>query len=174
MSTKSEGGLVRIKHRFPYSGKGFESLGETVKAIGKAHPYVQKIGPLEVGKNFIPIEELVPEGLVQEPLTVHAAARRTRMEELAITGEKSSFQVLFEMFNIIQEEGLFPGYFVVGDKAAFQKWVGIRLSLAKLFLFGVPVVLQQEVPEDVFLLCGTDSRDPEPEDIKFSLKATLP
>ena len=60
MSTKSEGDFVRIRHRLPYSGKGFDTLGETVKAIGKAHPYAQKIGPMEVGKPFIPIEELVP------------------------------------------------------------------------------------------------------------------
>lgn len=176
MSTRSDGPLVRIRHRVPYAGKGFDTLGETIKAIGKAHPFAQKIGPLEVGKGFIPVEELVPEAQAGErlPLTVHDVARRTRMEELSIDGSKSSFQALYEMFNIIQEEGLFPGYFLVGDKTRFQKWLGIRISISKMFMFGVPVLIQQEIPEDVFLLCGTDTKDPEPEDVKFSIKATLP
>jgi len=175
MSTRSDE-LVRIRHRLPYSGKGFDVLGETIKAIGKAHPHAQKIGPLEVGKPYIPIEELVPveqaEGRL--PLTVHDAARRARMEELTVDSSKSSFQTLYEMCNIVQEEGLFPGYFVIGDKGTFQKWLGVRLAISRMSLFGTPVIIQQEIPEDVFLLCGTDSKDPEPEDIKFSLKATLP
>jgi hypothetical protein len=176
MSTRSESGLVRIRHRLPYTGKGFDMLGETVKAIGKAHPYAQKIGPLEAGKGYIQIEELVPEQEVEGrlPLSVHDAARKTRMEEFDLDPSKNGFQSLFEMFNILQEEGLFPGYVMVGNKANFQKWLGVRISVTKLFLFGIPVVMQEEIPDDVFLLCGTDQKDPEPDDIKFSLKATLP
>jgi len=176
MSTKSEGDFVRIRHRLPYSGKGFDTLGETVKAIGKAHPYAQKIGPMEVGKPFIPIEELVPasEAEGRGPLTVHQAIQRSRMEELTIDKNKTGLQTLLEMFNIVQEEGFFPGYMSVGSKANFQKWLEIRISSTRMFLFGVPVIPQEEIPDDVFILCGTDTRDPEPDDIRFSLKVTLP
>lgn len=176
MSTKSEGNLVRIRHRLPYAGKGFEMLGETIKAIGRSHPYTQKIGPLEPGLGYIQIEELVPEQEAEGrlPQSVHDVARKMRMEEFTVDPSKNSFQNLFEMFNVVQEEGFYPGYLVVGDKAVFQKWLGIRISVNRLVLFGVPVVLQPEVPSDVFLLCGVGSRDPESDDIKFSLKATLP
>jgi hypothetical protein len=173
MSNRSEGGMVRIRHRIAYGGKGFDMLGETIKSIGKAHPYAQKIGPLEVGKGFIPVEELVPANEVGDriPLSVHEAARRARMEEFSI---KSSvpFTDLFELFNIVHEEGLYPGFFAMGDKGRFQKWLGVRIP--RMSLFGVTVVQQQEIPHDVFLLCGTDLKDPDPEDIKFSLKVTLP
>ena len=178
MSNRSENGLIRIRHRFPYTGRGFDMLGETVKSIGKRHPYAQKIG-LEVGKPYILIEELVPESEAGDrlPLSLHDAARRVRMEEPVldgvIDGKKSSLQILLELFNIIQEEGYFPGYLLIGDKARFQKWLGIRLSHSRMFLYGVPVIPQSELPSDVFLLCGTDNRDPDPEDIKFSLKVTL-
>lgn len=176
MSTKSETHYIRVRHRIPYSGKGFDALVDAIKAIGKAHPYVQKIGPLEVGKPYISIEEMIPEEGSDKhlPTSVHSIARRCRMEEVVIDSTKTSFNILYEMFNIIQEEGLFPGYFLIGDKALFQKWLSIRISALKMSLFGVPVIIQPELPEDVFLLCGADSKDPEPDDVKFSLKVTLP
>ncbi len=176
MSIKSNKSLVRIRHRFPYSGKGFEMLGETIKTIGKMHPYTQKIGPLEIGKSFIPIEELVPEGLVQDnlPRTAYEVARMTKMNEFVIDNSTEGFLRLFEMFNVIKEEDLFPGYFIVGNRARFQKWLNIQVVDSRFSVFGVPVITEPDIPQDVFLFCGTDIKDPEPENIKLSLKVALP
>lgn len=173
MSTRSDG-LVIVRHRVPYNGKGSQMLGSTVAAIVENHKYVQKIGPIEVGKSFIPIEELVPVAEAAAPLTLHEAIRRSSMEEYQLDLSLSPLKTLFDMYAVIQEEGLFPGYLVIGNKSYFQKWLGSRISHTKMSIFGTPVIEQEQLPESVFVLCGTDTRDPGPEDVKFSLKVTLP
>jgi len=170
MSTNSE--LVLVREKIPYSGKGSESLLTLLRQVLKDNPYTQeftcRIGyPIEIVK-------LVPPDQVPERQSLHDVIRSHRMEEYLVEKDKTPFQVLWEMFGLVRDEGLEVGFLVIGDKFLFQKWLGIRIAQNRMSFYGTPIVLLSDIPTDVFLVAGTETREAEEEDIIFSVKGTLP
>jgi hypothetical protein len=170
MSTNSE--LVLVREKIPYSGKGIDPLLTLLRQVLNDNPYTQeftcRIGhPIEIAK-------LVPPDQAPERQSLHDVIRGNRMEEYTIEKDKSPFQVLWDMFGLVHDEGLEVGFLVVGDKFLFQKWLGIRIAQNRMNFYGTPVMPLSDIPLDVFLVVGAEKKQAEVEDIKFSVKGTLP
>lgn len=183
MSTSSNG-YIRVKERIPYAGKGHDELVMTLrKILGEpSNKYTQKI-VLEVGVPHIYIEKLVPDkdelgAVPQQP--IYELIRVQRMEEYdppergthdeALTPMRQ----LFDMFNIVNQEGHEIGFIVAGNKYEFQKWLKVRIpNTPNMRVMGIPFVVSTDIPSDAFLICGTHKRDADPEDIAFSLKGSF-
>lgn len=177
MSSNSEKGLVRVKEKIPYTGKGVENLVIMVRKILTENRNTQKV-VLEVGVPHIYIEKLVPEAEAakEAPLSLHDAIRAKPMEEYPldeVTQKQTGIQKVWEMFSMIHAEGFEVSHIAIGDKQTFQKWLGIRMPVTKMAFFGIPVAQVPEIPPDVVLVCGSATREADPEDVQFSVKVSI-
>jgi hypothetical protein len=181
MSNKSDQdhGLIRIREHVPYFGKGVDELVAAVRKIFGDNKYPQKI-VLEAGAKHIYVEKLVSpleakenESLNPVHQTIHDGIRNAKLEEYELVSEMTPFQQLFEMFSMIQGEGLEVCHIAVGDKSKFQKWLGVRIPQTSMNLLGTPLTVTGEVPDDVFVVCGGPTKNADPYEIRYAVKGTL-
>jgi len=170
MSTSSD--LVLVKEKIPYTGKGIDPLLAMLRRVLKDNPYTQEF-TCRIGQP-IEISKLVPQDQVPEKLSLHDAVRGHRMEDFPFEKDKTSFQILWDMFGMVHAEGLEVSHIAVGDKFQFQTWLGIRIAQNRMNFYGTTVVFLSELPQDVFLVIGAEKKQAEPEDVRFSVKGTLP
>lgn len=179
MPLKSSGklspkGLTLIREKIPYTGKGPDALLMFVRKILDDNPRTQKI-VLEVGVPYVDIVKYVPEteASASVPVSHYDSVRNKPMEEFTPASKQNPFTQLSDMFSAVHAEGLEVGFILVSDKRALQDWLGLRIPITKLALFGVPVVASAEIPPAVLLVCGTPTRDGEAEDVVFSVKVVM-
>lgn len=175
MPNKSEPGYVLVKERIPYQGKGVDALMGALRKILTDNKYTQKI-LMEVGEPHIYIEKLVPEADAQEYETVrintHGAIRNMPMEEYQTDDGVSPAHQLWEMFSIIHKEGFEVCRIVSGSKNKFAQWLKVRIPQTDQRVFGVPLEVIGDIPDDVFIVCGAKHREAEPDEITMSVKGT--
>ncbi len=173
MSNSSSSDYVRVKEKLPYQGKGVESLLDFLRRTltQEEYKYSQKI-ILEVGAPYVRIERLVSKALSPEvpQLSLHDAVRSKHMEEFQRPDNSTPMHDLWAMFDIVHAEGLEVSHVLIGSKYAFQDWLKIRIPATRFAVFGVPLHVISQYPSDVFVVCGSASRDSEPSDIEFSVK----
>ncbi len=179
MSNKSEG-FVKVKDRIPYHGKGVDELIGAIRKLfaDPGNKYAQKI-VFEVGVPHIYLEKLVPQGEAPEvpQLSIHDIVRTSEMEEYDTTdteeSKRTAAQKLGEMFEMIQDRSLQAVLILVGSKTKFQKWLGIRLHHSTPTVFGTPLQVLGELPDDAFIICGAPSRVSDIDDIRYSVKGVI-
>lgn len=175
MSNKFDN-FVKIKDKIPYSGKGIEELAGSVKRILSApeNKYTQKI-VLEVGVPYIYLERMVSADEAGNlPITtIRDMIRIKPLEEFESDKQLDPLVQIWEMFSIIQKEGLEVGFLAIGNKFIFQKWLNIRIPNSDMRFLGIPIQVVEGVPDDAFVVCGTPARDAEPEDICFCIKGSI-
>ncbi len=181
MSNKSEKdfGLVRVKEHMPYFGKGVDELIAALRKIFSENKHPQKI-VLEAGVRHIYVEKLVSPEDAQEnesinPVyqTIHDRIRNVKLEEYDGDTSLSPFVQLFEMFSMVQGEGLEVCHIAVGNKSTFQKWLGIRIPQNNMNLLGTQIVVTGEVPDDVFVVCGGPTKSSDPYEIRYAVKGAI-
>lgn len=168
MSNNSEG-LVLVREKIPYTGKGVENLVTMVRKILEDNPYTQEL-ILRVGKP-IEIARLVKSDEVPEPVTVHDTVRTRQMEEYDST-DSSAEVAIMGMFNILDKESLFPTCFLIGVQSRLYKWLDIPRR--STMVCGVELSKSDQIPDDVVILCGSPVKGGQPEDIELSVKTTIP
>ncbi len=181
MSSRSDQdmGLIRIREHVPYFGKGVDELIAVVRKIFADNKYPQKI-VLEAGVKHIYLEKLVSPTEAKEnetinPVhqTIHDGIRKAKLEEYEITKDITPFQQLFEMFGMVQGEGLEICHIAVGDKSKFQKWLGVRIPQNNMNLLGTPITVTGEFPDDVFVVCGGPTKNSDPYEVRYAVKGTV-
>jgi hypothetical protein len=180
MSNRSEQeGLIRVKEHVPYYGKGIDELIAAVRTIFSDNKRPQKL-VLEAGVRHIYLEKLVPpdeakdsEAVSPTHQSIHDAIRNAKLEEYEVRDGMTPFQQLFEMFAMVQNEGLEVCHLVVGDKAKFQKWLGLRIPQNNLNLLGTPITITGEIPDDVFVVCGGPTKTADPYEITYTVKGNI-
>lgn len=174
MSSRSNNGFVKVKDRIPYHGKGTEDLiGATNKILSDpSNKYTQKV-ILEVGVPYIYIEKLVPEGEVPDipHLSIHDIIRNHKIEEHS--SNSPPFTQLWDVFSIIRQEELEVNAIAIGDKEAFQKWLGIRLPNRNMNVLGTPIFIDGKLPSYTLIVCGALAKNSDIEDIEFSVKIII-
>jgi hypothetical protein len=169
MSPRSEP-MVEVRESIPLTGKGPENLLGMLRKILSDNPYTQEF-TCRIGQP-IEIVKMVPESQAPPTLRLHDAVRAQHMEEPTVEG--TPLEVLWKMFTAVEDEGLEVSHVLVGDKFKFQEWLGVRISHKSMRVFGVRMVVVPEIPKDTFLVVGSTRRDAEAENIRYSLKGTLP
>jgi hypothetical protein len=181
MSNRSKHpGFALVRDRLPYHGKGVDELIAFMrKTLSEpANKYAQKI-VFEAGSNSVYIEKLVPEGQVLDvpTLTLHEVIRIQRMEEYdqdEASDKLTGLTQIWGMYSVINKEGYEVSHIAIGDKAKFQKWVGVRIPATDMNFFGTPVTVIGDIPEDVVIVCGSKNRVAETDEILFSVKGLIP
>lgn len=166
-------GFTLVKEKIPYSAKGIDNLLIALKRILTDNPATQKV-VMEVDAGYILIEKLVSKDSAPSIVTWHDAVRQVRMEEYVPSADQlRPMSQLWEAISMLNAEGFDLGQVVVGDKVYFQKWLGVRIPVTKPSVFGTPLSVAPEIPQDVYVLCGSFSRECEPIDVEFSVKGVM-
>jgi hypothetical protein len=163
--------LILVKERIPYTGKGVDALLSLLRRVLVENPYTQEF-TCRIGQPIEIVKLVTPES-APEKMNLHDAIRAKRMEEYTVEKSKSAFQALWDMFAVVQAEGLKVSHIVVGDKFQFQTWLGVRIAQNRMDFYGTPVVPLPELPGDTFLVIGSEKSDAEPEDVRFSVKGVI-
>ena len=177
MSSKfNHPGYALIKERVPYTGKGVEELLSFLRKTmtDPKNKYIVRI-LCEAGAGEIYLEKLVPESEAGDlpTLSLHEIIRIQKMEEYEPEKEQAGINHLWDVFSILHKEGYEVCYLVIGSKAYFQKWLGVRIPVTDMTFFETPLSVIPEIPEDVVIVCGADKKTASPDEIKLSIKMTI-
>ncbi len=171
--------LVRVKDRLPRTEKGVDNL---ISQLGDylrdpANRFVQKI-VVEAERQYIYFEKMVDKASSQEfdtGLSFSDVARSVQMEEISfptILKGPPAASYMLGMFNLIYSSGYDASHLLIGPKSKIHKWLEIPRLMTKIF--GVPVIVVPDIPDDVIILTGSRSRECEPEDIEYLVKGNVP
>lgn len=104
-----------------------------------------------------------------------AIVRNTEMRELDLL-EEGAPSVVCGMFRAARVVGLVPIAFVTGADSAFWAWhkkAGVDLDDTVDSVYGLPIVKDRHIPDDVLVLCAGYDRTSALVDTVMSFKATM-
>lgn len=170
-------GPVLVKEPIPISSKDTETILMVVKHA-LSQPGLVKF-TVDARKNFIDFWRVASEEAAAElGVSFGEALSRVDMEEYDPydtdkVGEKTSFQQVFEMFEMIEDAGCLPSHVLSGcSPLDLRKW--LPLSRKSKSVCGVPLHFVGELEHDVLIVCGSKEVDATASDIQYAVKVTLP
>ena len=112
-----------------------------------------------------------------ETLAPSAVVRNTQMRELELVEQDTAPVVVCRMFRAVRVEGLVPISFVTGADSAFWKWhdkAGMSgLDDAPDSAYGLPLLQDRYIPDDVLVLCAGYDRNSALVDTVMSFKTVM-
>jgi hypothetical protein len=83
---------------------------------------------------------------------------------------------LMWMFLLLEGQGYSVTHIVLSTDSAFWPWIGIAPAARNTMerFLGARVVLEEAIPSNAFLLCGSPHRGATVAEIKFALKGNVP
>lgn len=166
---------VTVEEVVPLQGTGTDAIMMAVrKVLDRGDATNIRVS---AGDSVIRFERVAtPEEAEQKSqLSYHAVLRTRPMEELVPDDEVDPYKQMFEMFAMLEDAGFQPLVLLSGrPMSKLRKWLDLMSRRAKT-VFGVRVLVEENIPEDCLILCGSDgSKDTGPEAVRFSVKVTLP
>jgi len=134
--------------------------GATKILFDKAKPYILLQRPIKEGE-----EETTDEQ------DVYRTVRQNEILEIQVDDSKNAYTGFFDIFKTINDKKLFVNYILVNNKSKIKKWLGLNSIDV---IFNAKVLESDEVEEDVILFCGSESKLPDPFDVKFTVKGYIP
>lgn len=144
-------------------------------------PRVQRIEILANGTvsyTYFKLEDAPDEplGVDFESIAPAAVVRNVDMHELELVEEDPAPVVVCKMFRAARITGLVPISFVTGADSSFWAWhkkVGVDLTDAKDTAYGLPLLLDRHVPDEVLVLCVGYDRNSALVDTVMTIKAVM-
>ncbi len=164
-----------IKDKLPLLGHDEDSILKTIKQVLKSDTVTRF--DVDARTGMISFWRAPSEDEKERELSnpFREIFRRVPMEEYVPDGDIGSHEQLFQIFDILHDAGCIPAFIVIGNLESFRKW--IKFPRRSNQLAGVPIYVVRELAdtaEDALLVCGSKVRDPEPIDVDFVVKVTLP
>lgn len=101
---------------------------------------------------------------------LYKAAMEKEILEVPLKGEHlKHFQLLFEMFNLINSRGMFISHILTGSIKSFSKWLKQDVKQ----VFNIKLIEIEELEEDVVLFIASTRQQAEIEDFRFVVKGTI-
>ena len=168
---------VLIKDAIPLQTKSLDSIINTVKYV-MGQPNVVRF-VVDARKDTLDFWRVAsPEEAAEKAVSFRDVLRTVSMEEYIPTSEDDqteigSFQQLFEMFEMVADAGCSPSHILSGCPVLeLRKWISI--SRKSTTLYGVPLMLESSLEEDVLIICGAKEANATAADIKYAVKVTMP
>jgi len=145
-------------------------------------PRVQRVEIMASGK--VSYTYYKQEGAPDRPLSVDfetiapsAIVRNTEMIELPLVEEDTAPAVVCKMFRAVRVAGLVPIAFVTGADTAFWGWHSragiVAPDGAKDDAYGLPLVQDRHIPDEVLVLCAGYARSSALVDTVRSFKVVM-
>jgi len=107
-------------------------------------------------------------------VTPASAVRRGEVVELTVPEAEDPKTTVFRLFNEAARDQVYPVAFVVGAQSAFRKWVAGSLDVYGSSLFGLRVLSDRHIPDDVLILVTAYGPSGDLVDVQRCYKVTLP
>lgn len=162
-----------IKESLPLMDKSSSSIVHVVQEILKQPDVVRfVVDARENAVNFWRVAS--EEEAAERTMTFRDALRKVQMEEYSPPpGEKSSFEQVFDVFEMIEDAGCLPSHVLSGrGLVELRSWIPV--SRRARMLYGVPLLLQADLENDVLVFCGAKTSEATPSDIVYAVKVTIP
>jgi hypothetical protein len=164
-----------IEEVVPLNGTGTDAIMTAVRKVldrGDATAIYVSAGDSAIRYDRVATDE---EAEQKSQLTYHAVLRTKPMEEYVPDEDLDPYKQMFEMFSMLEDAGFQPLVLLSGRPVPkLRKWLDLMSRRSKT-VFGVRVHVEESIPEDCLILCGSDgAKDAGPESVRFSVKVTLP
>lgn len=113
----------------------------------------------------------------EKSISYHDMLRQVAMEEYDQhleegDSEKTPFEQLFEMFEMVEDSGCVPNFILSGaDPIGIRKWLPV--SRKGKSLFGIPLFFENTLEDDVLVICSSRVKEATAADIEYAVKVTL-
>ena len=173
---EAAGKLVTVQAELPEDIDGILDAVRKIILMGEVLSITLKTDePITYQRLVRSGEELRPEESTQSyaELTAYEIVRNVQMEEWVSDSKSAkSSQILIQMFTYMAADGCVVTHLLIAERTKFWEWLGLSLSDIrgiKQFL-GARIETSKEVPSDVFILCGSKTRNATIAEIGFALK----
>jgi hypothetical protein len=134
---------------------------------------------LDVDEPLIRVVRTITDVGLEEPDIGWDAALRNVEVMLEYSSENaSSFQVLVDMFLLVQQKKLIAACWAAGtgDEGLLDKWLelvdrGMPPQIPGLL--GLPIYFLKSLPEESLILCASRYPNPEPNEISFAVRTAI-
>lgn len=163
-----------IEEVMPLSGTGTDAVMTAVrKILDRGDVLNLKVSAGESAVRFDRVAS-PEEAAAKQQLTYHDVVRAKPMEEYVPDDGVDPYQQLFEAFEVLEDAGFQPLIILSGRPLSeLRKWLS-KMSRKAKTVFGVRVRVEEGIPEDNLILCGSDGTDEGPDSVRFSVKVTMP
>ncbi|TXH09036.1 MAG: hypothetical protein E6R04_09145 [Spirochaetes bacterium] len=148
--------LQRIRQLFdlPLDRDSILKRFQSILELGGVQKVVVEIGhPIKVERLIRPGDES-PQELPEE--SDFGLAMSSEVVEHLMEADQNAFSYLFSAFQFISGRKSRPRSILVADMKALKKWLSVPSMVVLSEVFGVPVRVETQVPEDVLLLIAED------------------
>lgn len=134
---------------------------------------------LDVDEPLIRVVRAVTDVGLEEPDIGWDAALRNVPTMMEYSSEEASpFQVLVDMFLLVQQRKMVAACWAAGtgDEGLLERWLelverGMPPDIPGLL--GLPIHLLKSLPEEALILCASKYPNPEPSEITLAVKTTV-
>ena len=151
--------LHRIRQAFdlPLDRDSIIKRFQSILELGGVQRVVIELGhPIKVERLIRPGEE-APQELPEE--SDFGLAMNSEVIEHLMEEDQNPFSYLFSAFQLISGRKSRPKALLIADMKALKKWLSVPSMVVLSEVFGVPVKVEAQVPEDVLLLIAEDVED---------------
>lgn len=168
---------VLIKEVMPLADKGsVDAITAVVNTVLKQPGIVRLV--IDARQDNLEFWRGVSEDEASEKsISQHDMLRQVDMEEYDQYLEdgdppKSSYHQMFEIFEMVEDAGCSPNYILTGGSMAdIRKWIPI--SRKTKTMFGIPVIFEGTLEDDVLIVCGSRTKEATSADIEYAVKVTM-
>lgn len=175
---EAAGRLVTVQTELPDDVDGILDAIRKIIMMGEVQSLTLKTNEPIVYQRFVRHgEEIKPEESTQSyvELTAYEILRNIPMEEWDPSeSNMRPHETIVWMFTDMAVRGWTVTHLVVGENTAFWSWLGMppRADQSLKQFLGARIERTKELPGEVFILCGSKSRQATIAEIGFALKGT--
>jgi hypothetical protein len=178
---ESSGRLVTVQHEMPEDIDGILDAVRKIILLGRVQSITLQDGEPIVYRRLVnPGEEAKAGESTQSfaELTPLEIVRNVPMEEFAWDDKKTPQEQLLWMFLFMSTRKWTVTHILLSEDTKFWKWLGFPvgpmndMSVVEQYL-GARIERDDQLPSDVFILCGARTRHATISEIGFSLKGNM-
>ncbi len=174
---EATGRLVTVQAELPEDIDGILDAIRKIILLGEVQSVTLKTDePITYQRLIRHGEEIRPEESTQSyaELTAYEIIRNIQMEEWELDPKNTNFphSNLIRMFMYMAEQGWAVTHVLMGENTKFWEWLGLPSKIdqsIKQFL-GARIEKSKELPPEVYILCGSKTRNATIAEIGFALK----
>jgi hypothetical protein len=176
----SDFGYVRVKDQSPLPAKRDLVLAELnrILGLGLVQKLVVEVGQPITYERLIKKGETSPDLIAIETEDIYGAARNATMMDFVTEEDryrgKGAYSQLFHAFQQLEQKGALPLGIIFRSYGDVRRWLGLSEIFDLTTIFGVTTFQHADIPEDVFLLVGSDRGEPDVVKLSIRIPMDLP
>lgn len=172
------GKIVTIQTEMPGDIDGIlDTIRRIILLGGVQRIVLDKEEPISYQRYIDSDEEVQPSESTSSfaELTLLDIIRNIPMEEFECESSDSPYERVFRMFFQLAEDNWVVTHLLLGGSTKFWKWLNIGTAQKKRLVqfLGAHIETDKTLPDNVFILCGSRSRNASISEVCLTLKGNI-